>query len=348
MDRALELALEGWGHTTPNPLVGAVLVRDGDVIGQGAHRRLGEEHAEVAALRAAGDARGATLYVNLEPCNHTGRTPPCVEAIIAAGVSRVVAAIRDPNPEAGGGASRLVGAGIQVDFGVREIEARELNAAFLQAFVSDLPWVTLKLAISLDGHVADHTRSPGWLTSPSARRAVHRLRAGHDAVGVGMGTVLRDDPWLTVREWPAPRVPPTRVVFSRAGRLPMISRLARTAREAPVIICAESPDVEHGGPMRQLGVDVVHAPMLSDALRELRGRGLQSLLLEGGPHLAASFLAERLVHRLVLIQAPIVLGAGGLGAFSMVPGTSVGAARRLGVVRREALEDDLMTTYALD
>jgi diaminohydroxyphosphoribosylaminopyrimidine deaminase/5-amino-6-(5-phosphoribosylamino)uracil reductase len=348
MDRALELALEGWGHTSPNPLVGAVLVRDGEVVGEGAHRRIGEEHAEIAALRAAADARGAVLYVNLEPCNHTGRTPPCVDAIIAAGVSRVVAAIADPNPLAGGGATRLTDAGIAVEFGVRAAEARELNAPFLHGVTSELPWVTLKLAVSLDAHVSDHTRSPGWLTSPSARRAVHRLRAGNDAIGVGMGTVLRDDPWLTVREWPAPRVAPTRIVFSRAGRLPMISRLARTAREVPVIICAEAPDPEDNDPMRQLGVEVLHAPLLSDALRDLRRRGLQSLLLEGGPHLAASFLAERLVQRLVLIQAPIVLGAGGLGAFSMVPGTTVDAAPRLRVVHREVLEDDVMTTYALD
>src|SRR6185436_16278032 len=189
MAHALELARRGWGQTKPNPMVGAVVVRDGEIVGEGFHARAGEPHAEIIALQmASGKTRGATLYVTLEPCNHHGRTPPCVNAIIAAEIKRVVVAVGDPNPEATGGAAKLRESGMQVDFGVLEMEARELNAAFLASFTLKRPWVTLKLAISLDGAISDAARSRGWLTGPEARGEVQRLRAISDAVAVGVAT----------------------------------------------------------------------------------------------------------------------------------------------------------------
>src|SRR6187551_1305855 len=230
MRRALALAERGWGQTAPNPMVGAVVVRDSAVVGEGWHAHYGGPHAEVEALRAAGEhARGATLYVSLEPCNHFGKTPPCTDAILAAGVHRVVAACADPSPVARGGADRLREAGLEVTLGLEEAAARELNAAFFHALSSDRPFVQLKLALSLDGALADHSRQPGWLTGELARREVHRMRAGSDAVAVGIGTVLADDPELTVRHASPPRVAPIRVVFDTSARLPRTSKLAQTA-----------------------------------------------------------------------------------------------------------------------
>lgn len=348
MGRALQLALAGWGQTAPNPLVGAVVVQDGQIVGEGAHHQFGGPHAEIDALRDA-DARaqGATLYVTLEPCAHHGKTPPCTDAIVAAGIAEVVAATPDPNPAAGGGASRLREHGIIVRFGPLETEARELNAAFFHAFASEHPWVTLKLATSLDGAIADYARAPGWLTNEDSRREAHRLRAGHDAVGVGLGTVMADDPQLTVRAVAPPRQPATRVVFARHGRLPLTSRLAQSVHEAPVVVIAESIEASYEHALGELGVDVVVAPTLAEGLRGLRQRGIRSLLVEGGARLAAALLTQRLVHRLVVFQAPIILGAGALNAFASLPGLTVAGAPRFRVIRRAAFGDDLLTTYAV-
>jgi len=348
MRRALSLARKGWGQTAPNPMVGAVVVRDGVVVGEGYHRRFGGPHAEVEALRAAGErARGATVYVTLEPCNHYGQTPPCTDALLAAGVARVVCATPDPNPQAGGGVERLRDAGVEVAVGVEEPSARELNAAFLHSFGSDRPWVTLKLAVSLDAALADAGRGPGWLTNPRSRREVHRLRAGHDAVAVGIRTALADDPALTVRGIRAPRVPPRRVVFDRHARLRLESRLVRTAREIPVTVVAERPDPARARLLEAEGVEVLVAPSLPEALRLLRRTGTRSVLVEGGAAIAGALLAGALVDRLIIFQAPIVLGAGSLNAFGDVPPTSVAEARRLPVVDRRAVGDDLMTVFAI-
>jgi diaminohydroxyphosphoribosylaminopyrimidine deaminase/5-amino-6-(5-phosphoribosylamino)uracil reductase len=237
MRRALVLARRGWGRTAPNPMVGAVVVRDGAIVAEGWHAEYGGPHAEVAALEVAGErARGSTVYVTLEPCAHTGKTPPCADALITAGVSRVVCAARDPSPVAAGGAQRLEAAGIDVAFGLEEPDALELNAPFFHALTSPRPFVTLKLATSIDGAIADASGRSRWLTGPAARRYVHRLRAGHDAVAVGAGTAIADDPSLTVRSGRRPRVPPTRVVFDRRGRLSPSSSLVRTAREVPTVV----------------------------------------------------------------------------------------------------------------
>ena len=347
MARALELARLGWGQVAPNPMVGAVIANYGSIVGEGAHRRFGESHAEVEALNAAGEhARGATMYVTLEPCTHHGKTPPCVDAIIRAGVSRVVVAVRDPNPAAGGGVERIQAAGIRVDVGVLADDAAELNAAFLHWFRSDRPWVTLKLAVSLDAAIAYASRTSSWLTGPEARRRVHHIRAGSDAIAVGMGTVLADDPMLTVRDADPPRIAPTRVIFSRTGRLPVTSRLAQRTDEAPVLVLGAIPDPSYEHTLRKLGVDLVNSSSLTDSLQQLRARGMQSLLVEGGASLTASFLEEDLIDRLVLFQAPIVLGAGALPAFGRFSSEVLGDVARFRPLRSEWIGDDHMMVLA--
>jgi diaminohydroxyphosphoribosylaminopyrimidine deaminase/5-amino-6-(5-phosphoribosylamino)uracil reductase len=346
MRRALALAERGWGQTAPNPMVGAVVVRDGVTVGEGWHTRYGEAHAEVEALRSAGErARGATLYVTLEPCNHHGNTPPCTKAILGAGVRRVVAATSDPNPVAGGGADRLRAEGVEVVLGVEEDAAREVNAPFLHALESDRPFVRLKLALSLDGALADRTRHPGWLTGPEARTEVHRLRAGSDAVAVGIGTALADDPLLTVRGFAPPRTAPQRVVFDTSARLPLDSRLVRSAREAPVLVVCWAPDPTHAAALEHAGVELLHAASLPHAVRALRARGVRSLLVEGGGVLASAFLQEAQVDRLIIFRAPLVLGGGSLNAFGGVSPVTIDNAPRWRIVQSRRMGDDEMTIY---
>jgi diaminohydroxyphosphoribosylaminopyrimidine deaminase/5-amino-6-(5-phosphoribosylamino)uracil reductase len=348
MRRALDLAALGWGQTAPNPMVGAVVVRDGVVLGEGWHTAYGAAHAEVEALRAAGEsARGATVYVTLEPCDHHGKMPPCTEALIAAGVARVVAACADPSPVARGGGARLRAAGIDVVVGgVEEVAARELNAEFFHAISSTRPFVRLKLAASIDGAIADHTREPGWLTGEDALRAVHRMRAGSDAVAVGIGTVLADDPLLTVRGVKPPRVAPTRVVFDTSARLPRTSRLVGSVAEAPVLDICWAPEPAHAAALEHVGVELLHAATLGAALEALRDRGIRSLLVEGGAALAAAFLQDALVDRLVIFRAPLILGGGALNAFGSLPGVRVADAPRWRVVHAERLGDDELSIYA--
>jgi diaminohydroxyphosphoribosylaminopyrimidine deaminase/5-amino-6-(5-phosphoribosylamino)uracil reductase len=347
MRRAHVLAERGWGRTAPNPMVGAVVVRDGVVVGEGWHAEYGGPHGEVEALRAAGDrARGATVYVTLEPCNHHGKTPPCSDALLAAGVRRVVVACDDPSSVARGGAQRLRDAGVEVTLGVEEQAARELNAPFFHALASDRPFVRLKLALSLDGAIADHTRQPGWLTGEPARQEVHRLRAGADAIAVGIGTVLADDPELTVRHAPSPRNPPTRVVFDTSARLPRGSRLATTARDIPVVVMCWAPEPAHAAALEQLGVTLIHAATARDALVALRERGVRSVLVEGGATLAAALVQDALVDRLVIFRAPLVLGAGSLNAFGTAMAVRAADAPRWRLVESRRFGDDEMTVYA--
>lgn len=348
MRRALALARRGWGQTAPNPMVGAVVVRDGEVVGEGWHRRWGEAHAEVEALRAAGArARGATLYVSLEPCAHVGKTPPCADAVIAAGISRVVGATEDPTTDARGGFAKLRAAGIAVEQGLEAEAARELNAPFFYASHAERPWITLKLALSLDGAIADAGRGGGWLTGPRSLREVHRLRAGSGAVAVGVGTAIADDAQLTVRGVPSPRVAPLRVVFDRTARLPLDAALVRTARESPVVVVVERPQPAQAAALEAAGVELLVAPAIDDALAQLRARGVHSLLVEGGARLAGALLERTLVDRLIIFRAPIVLGAGALGGFAHAPAVAVRGAPRLHEIARRALGDDLMSVYAL-
>ncbi|MEI6740234.1 MAG: bifunctional diaminohydroxyphosphoribosylaminopyrimidine deaminase/5-amino-6-(5-phosphoribosylamino)uracil reductase RibD [Gemmatimonadaceae bacterium] len=354
MARAIELAAHGAGMVAPNPLVGAVVVRDGAIVGEGWHAQFGGPHAEVMALEAAGSAaHGATVYVTLEPCRHQGKTPPCTEALLAAGVTRVVYAVPDPNPVAAGGGVVLQAAGVAVTTGVDEQAARDLNAPFLFAATHpDRPFVTLKLALSIDGALVDASRQRGWLTGPGARRAVHVLRRTVDAVAVGIGTALADDPALTVRDVPAPRVAPRRVVFDRTARLPQTSALVRSAHETPVlVVCAaragDPDEAARRSALEGAGVTLIPADTLPEALAALRAQGVQQLLVEGGATLASAFMGGGLVDRLITFQAPVILGAGALPAFVNLPPQAAATAPRLRVIRREPLGADLMTTYAV-
>jgi diaminohydroxyphosphoribosylaminopyrimidine deaminase / 5-amino-6-(5-phosphoribosylamino)uracil reductase len=276
LERALELAERGRGTTHPNPVVGAVVVRDGEVVGEGWHERKGGPHAEVVALAGAGDrARGATMFVTMEPCAHHGFTPPCTTAVLEAGVARVVAGSLDPNPDAGGGLELLRGRGVEVEL-VDSHVARAQNEAWRVWVAERRPFVTLKLAVTLDGRVAIPGRR--WITGEEARRRVHELRAEVDAVAVGMGTILMDEPQLTARDVGAERQP-KRLAFGR-GALPAGS-----------------------------GLELRTGP-LDEELRALADEGVQSLLLEGGPTLAASFLRAGVVDKLLLFVAPVIAGAG--------------------------------------
>lgn len=324
MRRALALARRGWGQVAPNPMVGAVVLRDGEVVGEGWHAAYGAAHAEVVALRAAGEAaRGATLVVTLEPCAHQGKTPPCTEAILAAGVRRVVYAAADPNPVAAGGGAVLRAAGLDVASGVEEDAARALNAPFFHRFGPEAwrPWVLLKLALSLDGRLSDAEGRARWITGPRARAAGHRLRAGVDAVLVGSGTALADDPLLTVRSRVRPRRPPVRVVWDRRLRLPPTARLLRTRDEGAVWILTDLARHSEGerAAWEARGVRLLPGATLAEGLASLRQAGVDSVLVEGGATLAGALLAEGYVDRLALFWAPRFLGAGGGAPFAALP-----------------------------
>ena len=327
MRRSLALAERGWGQTAPNPMVGAVVVSRGRVVGEGFHARFGEAHAEVVALRDAETAaNGATLYVNLEPCAHHGKTPPCADAIIRAGVARVVA---DLSPA-----------------GERDA-AIELNAPFFHAQTSNRPWVTLKLALSADDRIADPSPDRRWITGEAARAEVHRLRANSDAIAAGIGTVLADDPALTVRDAPPPRIAPRRVVFDSQARIPLEATLVRTARETPTIVVARpGADQSAVAALSNQGAEVVAEPGLETALVALRARGIQSLFLEGGARLAGSFLERSLVDRLIIFRSRTIVGHG-LGAFDFAPAGFAASLARMRVVDERPFGNDTMTIYAL-
>jgi diaminohydroxyphosphoribosylaminopyrimidine deaminase/5-amino-6-(5-phosphoribosylamino)uracil reductase len=353
MRRALQLAERGWGRVAPNPMVGAVLVSGDEVVGEGYHAEWGGAHAEVAALRAAGaKARGATLYVTLEPCHHTGKTGPCSLAIREAGIARVVCATRDTNPEAAGGAAWLRGQGVEVVEGVCEREARDLNAIHLTAFERERPFLALKYAMSLDGRLSEGPGAATRVTGGAATAEAHRLRAGHEAVMVGIGTVLADDPRLTVREWEAPRVAPVRVVLDTRLRLPLDSRLVGSAREVPVrVFTAEDSDERAATALAARGVDVVRVPCLSGCggldlgavLAQLRGCDVRSVLCEGGGRLGSALLAGGYVDRLYLFIAPRLFGEPGVSGFQ---GSRGRAAREWRVIGRQALEEVTVLTLA--
>ena len=346
MDAALELAARGWGQVSPNPLVGAVIYKDGVKVGEGFHARFAAPHAEPQAIAAAGEnARGGTMYVNLEPCSHYGRNPPCVDAIIEAGISRVVIAAPDPNPVAAGGAERLRSAGIQVNVGVREAEARELNASFFHGVASDRPWVTLKLAMSLDGAIASFRRTREWMTGDLSVEMVQRMRANSDAIAVGVETAIADDPELTARSNPPPRVSPLRVVFDRSARLPATTQLAITSRQVPTLLVT-SYGVEIPELLAERGVESLEAGDVDESLHKLQDRGVRSLLVEGGAGLAASFLAANVVDRLVIFRAPIVLGEGALNAFSGVSPHDIAHAPRFELLESRSLGNDVVSVYA--
>jgi diaminohydroxyphosphoribosylaminopyrimidine deaminase / 5-amino-6-(5-phosphoribosylamino)uracil reductase len=349
MRHALALAQLGWGQTAPNPMVGAVVVSDGTVVGEGYHARFGEAHAEALALKAAGDrARGATMYVTLEPCNHFGKTPPCTEAILQARVKRVVIATPDPTALAGGGARHLADYGVEIEFGVEEAGALELNAPFFFAATgADRPWVTLKLGLSADGRMNDPSGQRRWITNELSRDEVHWLRANVDAIAVGLGTVRADDPQLTARGKVRPRVAPTRVVFDRNAETPLESKLVVTARETPTMIFAHHPPVARLAALHNAGVDVFEAEDLPEALRALHGFGIQHLMVEGGARVAQDFLCRDLVDRLVIFRSSLTLGQNALGPFDGVPDSVRERINKATIVRRTEFGEDVMTVFAL-
>jgi diaminohydroxyphosphoribosylaminopyrimidine deaminase/5-amino-6-(5-phosphoribosylamino)uracil reductase len=318
MRLALRLGRKGLGRTSPNPPVGAVVVKNGRVVGKGYHRRAGSPHAEVEAIADAGTrARGATLYVTLEPCNHTGRTPPCTDAVLAAGISRVVVGCADPNPEvAGGGTRRLRRRGVDVVLGVEERTCAELLSAFKMRVTTGLPLVTLKLAATLDGRIATRRGESRWITGDAARQLVHRWRDQMDAVMVGAQTVMADDPELTCRRRGGRN--PLRVVVDGSLRIAPGARVLTNDLAAGTLVATTVASGSKLSKMRQNGVHIESFPGtgggrfgLAALMRRLARRGVSSVLLEGGADLAAAALREGVVHRLACFLAPTLIGGDG-------------------------------------
>jgi diaminohydroxyphosphoribosylaminopyrimidine deaminase/5-amino-6-(5-phosphoribosylamino)uracil reductase len=330
MQLALRLAARGAGWVSPNPMVGAVVVKDGQVVGRGYHRRAGLPHAEVVALRAAGQAaRGADLYVTLEPCNHKGRTPPCTQAILQAGVGRVIIATRDPNPRVtGGGIEFLTARGVEVSEGLLAGEARRLNETWFHWVATGRPWVVAKAACSLDGKIATVAGESQWLTSEAARALGHRLRHRLDAIVVGIGTVLADDPQLTTRLPRGPGRDPIRIVLDSRLRLPLTSRLLHLDSEAPTwVACTSQAPAAARRALTAEGAEVLVLPpddgrVPLPALLDLLGtRQVQSLLVEGGAETLGAFFDQGLVNQFYFFYAPKILG--GRKAPGMVGGAGI-------------------------
>ena len=322
MQLALNLAKSAEGHTNPNPLVGAVLVKDGMIVGTGLHRKAGEPHAEVHAFRMAGEhAKGATLYVTLEPCSHFGKTPPCANLVKESGVKRVVVAMQDPNPSvAGRGIALIRDAGIEVKVGVLEEEAQRLNERFVHNMLTERPFVVSKYAMTLDGKIATATGHSKWITSEAARADVHRVRDRMDGILVGVGTVLADDPKLTARLADREGKHPTRIILDRSLRTPLSAHVANT-NEAPTIIVTEVTDEEKLAPFKEFGVQFIHADLndLQNVLKQLYRHGITDILVEGGGEVNGSFLRANVIDKFIVYIAPKVLG----GRHSISPFTGV-------------------------
>jgi diaminohydroxyphosphoribosylaminopyrimidine deaminase/5-amino-6-(5-phosphoribosylamino)uracil reductase len=345
MARALDLALRGWGRVQQDPLVGAVVLRGDEPVGEGWHAEYGDRHAETVALADAGErARGATLVVTLEPCSHQGKQPPCTDAIIRSGVTRVVAAIHDPNPIAAGGSERLRQAGIEVEVGPLADAAAVLNAPFLHGVRNPgRPFVALKLATTLDGRIADGFGRSRWISGEAAREYVQWLRAGFDAIAVGGRTARLDDPSLTVRGPVRPLAAPRRVVFDRAADLGPHLTMLRTAGETPtIVVVAPEADRTRVKRLEAAGASVVRTAKLAEALAALRELGVASLLVEGGGQLAGALLGAGLVDRYYWVQAPLWLGDSGVPALAGLPTRGLEQADRWQVVERRSLGDDTL------
>jgi diaminohydroxyphosphoribosylaminopyrimidine deaminase/5-amino-6-(5-phosphoribosylamino)uracil reductase len=357
MALALTLGRRGLGRTRPNPAVGAVLVKDGVIVGRGWTQPGGRPHAEVEALRRAGDAaRGATLYVTLEPCSHFGKSPPCADAILAAGIARVVSAIEDPNPEvAGQGHARLRAAGIVVDVGLSAAEATRDHAGHFRRIRDKRPHVTLKLAVSCDDKIGSAGRKPVAISGEAAKARVDLLRAQCDAILVGIGTVLSDDPLLTCRLPGMEAQSPVRVVLDRALRIPGSSRLVHSARETPLWVVtsnlAEAPAASRLGASGAQVIRVVTTTTppagldLSAVLHALAEKGITRLLVEGGSRVASSFVAAGLVDEVWLLRGPDSIGADGVSALDALPLTAITQSPQLKVRASESLQRDTLTIY---
>jgi len=355
MRAALALARRGLGTVWPNPAVGCVIVARGRVVGRGWTQPGGRPHGETEALGRAGEAaRGATAYVSLEPCCHWGRTPPCTDALIAAGIRRVVVALEDPDPRvAGAGVRQLHAAGLEVEAGLCEAEAAEINAGFFCRLHNGRPLVTLKLATSLDGRIATGSGESQWITGPPARERAHALRAAHDAIMVGTGTVLADDPQLTCRLPGLAHRSPVRVVVDRHLRIPPTTRLISDARAVPVwVLTLPSADPERRQAFLRAGatvIDIDPSPdgngSLAAALAALGERGITRLLVEGGGHLAAAFARAGLIDRLVWVHAPMLIGGDGIPAIAEVGLEVLSKAPSFTRLSTETVGDDVLTVF---
>jgi diaminohydroxyphosphoribosylaminopyrimidine deaminase/5-amino-6-(5-phosphoribosylamino)uracil reductase len=344
MEQALDLARKGIGLASPNPTVGCVIVKDGAILGNGFHQYDGRDHAEIVALKQVDDrARGATLYVTLEPCNHTGRTGPCTETIIAAGISRVVMAMEDPNPRTrGSGFARLLAAGIEVERGALAREAERLNEAFAFWITTHQPFVTLKSALTLDGQLALPQRGTKklWITSEESRAEVQRMRHASDALLTGIGTILADDPLLTDRSGLPRRRRLLRVILDTKLRLSPKARIVKSADQDLLVFTAASPRSPKARKLSKAGVELLHAKScggkidLHAALKELGNRDILSVLWESGPHLNMAALTSEIVQKLVLFYAPKIAGEATVpfirGSHPRIPQLDVRAVQQFG------------------
>jgi diaminohydroxyphosphoribosylaminopyrimidine deaminase/5-amino-6-(5-phosphoribosylamino)uracil reductase len=354
MELALTLGRRGLGRTHPNPAVGAIVVKDGVIVGRGWTQAGGRPHAEPVALKEAGDAaRGATLYVTLEPCSHVGKSLPCADAIIVAGIARVVSAIEDPNPEvAGRGHAKLRAAGIAVDVGLCAEEAARAHAGHFRRIRDKRPHVILKLAVSRDDKIGAAGRKPVAISGEAAKARVHLLRAQCDAILVGIGTVLADDPLLTCRLPGMEARSPVRIVLDRSLRIPGESRLVHSARSTPLWVvtsnAAEAPAAAMLGAEGGQVIRVAATPAgldLAAVLHALAERGITRLLVEGGARVASSFVAGNLVDEVWLLRGANAIGADGVPALDALPLTAITKSPALRVCASEALGTDTLTVY---
>ncbi len=356
MQLALALGRRGLGTTAPNPAVGAIIVKDGTIVGRGWTQPGGRPHAEVEALRRAGDAaRGATLYVTLEPCSHFGKSPPCADAVIAAGISRVVSAVEDPNPEvAGQGHARLRAAGISVDVGLGAADAAHDHAGHFRRVWDKRPHVILKLAVSSDDRIGAAGGKPVAITGDAAKARVHLLRAQCDAILVGIGTVLADDPMLTCRLPGMEARSPVRVVLDRSLRIPGSSRLVHSARETPLwVVSSNLAEAPAAMKLGAAGAQVLRVNAakglpgldLAAVLHALSDKGITRLMVEGGSRVASSFVAADLADEIWLLRGPGSMGADGVPALDALPLSSITQSPGFKVRASETLQDDTLTIY---
>ena len=354
---ALSLAARGLGTVAPNPAVGCIIVKDGRIVGRGWTQKGGRPHAETEALAHAGDAaRGATAYVTLEPCAHHGKTPPCAEALIAAGIARVVGAVSDPDPRvAGRGYEMLRKAGIEVVEDVCETQARDLNRGFFLKVMEERPLVTLKLATSADGKTATQGGRSQWITGELARARGHYLRATHDAIMVGSATAIVDDPELTCRLPGLEQQSPMRVVADGRLRLPLTSKLVRGARKMPLwLLSSPGGDTARRNAFTECGVDLIDVPPGSDglmdmkiAMQRLAARGITRLLVEGGARLAASLMRARLVDRIEWFRAASIIGGDGYAAIAPLGVDTLDKMPTLALTRTLTLGEDTVSSYVV-
>lgn len=347
MQRALELALRGWGRVHPNPLVGAVVLAGGEVVGEGYHAEFGGPHAEAIALAAAGGrARGATLVTTLEPCSRLAKQPACADLIIAAGVRRVVIGMADPNPAQTGGAERLRSAGLEVEIGLLQAEVERQNPVFIRNCLANArPFVAVKLATTLDHRIADAAGHSRWISGDEARDWVHWFRAGFSAIGVGGRTAQVDDPMLTVRGAVEPRVSPTRVVFLGGRKLNWDSNLVRTAREVPTVVVSDQIGSTDSAALAERGVTVLRGGSLPDVMTTLKHQGLDSIVIEGGGRLTGQLLTDGLIDRFAWIVSPVWLGDGGVPATRGYDAGSLLQAERWVVTERRPLGQDTLLVF---